>query len=188
MREQQVYRLRQEIAHPAGVRLTLRKRDCQNSLALVEIFGCLWIAGWKQRDYPILFNAFHIGDQILSVAGQPVRTASDFNKLVKSKPVGSAASQEVPHVEVIVRRLPFAQVYHLKREVDGQPLGLVMCGNTSEVREFLIVKNWGFFVTNSSQKARMCLVLIQIEAENIYYTRSSVSPTYKRKLLSTSEL
>lgn len=86
MREQQVYRLRQEIAHPAGVRLTLRKRDCQNSLALVEIFGCLWIAGWKQREYPILFNAFHIGDQILSVAGQPVRTSSDFNKLVKSKP------------------------------------------------------------------------------------------------------
>ena len=61
MREQQVFRLRQEIAHPAGVRLTLRKRDCQNSLALVEIFGCLWIAGWKQREYPILFNAFHIG-------------------------------------------------------------------------------------------------------------------------------
>ena len=78
-------RLRQEIAHPAGVRLTLRKRDCQNSLALVDIFGCLWVAGWKQRDFPILFNAFHVGDQILSVAGQPVRTASDFNKLVKSK-------------------------------------------------------------------------------------------------------
>ena len=78
-------RLRQEIAHPAGVRLTLRKRDCQNSLALVEIFGCLWVAGWKQRDFPILFNAFHVGDQILSVAGQPVRTASDFNKLVKCK-------------------------------------------------------------------------------------------------------
>ena len=70
------------------------------------------------------------------MAGQPVRTASDFNKLVKSKPVisSSGTSQEVPHVEVIVRRLPFAQVYHLKREVDGQPLGLVMCGNTSEVR------------------------------------------------------
>ena len=63
MREQQVFRLRQEIAHPAGVRLTLRKRDCQNSLALVEIFGCLWIAGWKQREYPILFNAFHIGNE-----------------------------------------------------------------------------------------------------------------------------
>ena len=139
MREQQVYRLRQEIAHPAGVRLTLRKRDCQNSLALVEIFGCLWIAGWKQREYPILFNAFHIGDQILSVAGQPVRTASDFNKLVKSKAPssGSATQAEVPHVEIIVRRLPFAQVYYLKREVDGQPLGLVLSGNTAEVREIV---------------------------------------------------
>jgi hypothetical protein len=58
-----VLRLRQEIAHPAGVRLTLRKRDCQGSLALVEFFGCLWVAGWRQRDYPVLYNAFHIGDQ-----------------------------------------------------------------------------------------------------------------------------
>jgi hypothetical protein len=41
----------------------LRKRDCQGSLALVEFFGCLWVAGWRQRDYPVLYNAFHIGDQ-----------------------------------------------------------------------------------------------------------------------------
>ena len=96
-----LFRLRQEIAHPAGVRLTLRKRDCQNSLALVEIFGCLWVAGWKQRDYPILFNAFHVGDQILSVAGQPVRNASDFNKLVKSKTsnsVSNAGEYIVPNI------------------------------------------------------------------------------------------
>jgi len=43
----------------------------------------------------------------------------------------------VPHVEIIVRRLPFAQVYYLKREVDGQPLGLVLSGNTAEVREIV---------------------------------------------------
>ena len=72
-----------------------------------------------------------LGDQILSVAGQPVRTSSDFNKLVKSK------TDDVPHVEIIVRRLPFSQVFHLKREVDGQPLGLVLSGNTSEVREIV---------------------------------------------------
>jgi hypothetical protein len=144
LREQQVFRLRQEIAHPAGVRLTLRKRDCQNSLALVEIFGCLWVGGWKQRDFPVLYNAFHIGDQILSVAGNPVRTASDFNKLVKAKsnnPSNSGTTsgppQEVLQVEIIVRRLPFAQVFHLKREIDGQPLGLVLNGNTAEVREIV---------------------------------------------------
>ncbi len=67
LREQQVVRLRQEMAHPAGVRLTLRRRDCHNSLALVELFGCLWVAGWKQREYPVLYNAFHIGDQVRSV-------------------------------------------------------------------------------------------------------------------------
>lgn len=66
------------------------------------------------------------------MAGQPIRTASDFNKLVKSKP-----EKDVPHVEIIVRRLPFAQVFYLKREVDGQPLGLVLNGNTSEVREIV---------------------------------------------------
>ena len=117
LREQQVHRLRQEIAHPAGVRLTLRKRDCQGSLALVEFFGCLWVAGWRQRDYPVLYNAFHIGDQILSVSGVPVRTGSEFNKLVKQKSLSSTATSsnttpgpEVIHVEIVIRRLPFAQV------------------------------------------------------------------------------
>ncbi len=127
LREQQVHRLRQEIAHPAGVRLTLRKRDCQGSLALVEFFGCLWVAGWRQRDYPVLYNAFHIGDQILSVSGVPVRTANEFNKLVKQKSTqnlstSNISTPEVIHVEIVIRRLPFAQVFHLKRDVEGQPL------------------------------------------------------------------
>ena len=150
LREQQVLRLRQEIAHPAGVRLMLRKRDCQGSLALVEFFGCLWVAGWRQRDYPVLYNAFHIGDQILSVAGVPVRTANEFNKLVKTKNIANisasaanistssaAAGAEVLHVEIVIRRLPFAQVFHLKRDVEGQPLGIVTHGNTAEVREIV---------------------------------------------------
>ena len=132
LREQQVIRLRQEIAHPAGVRLTLRKRDCHNSLALVEFFGCLWVAGWKQRDFPVLYNAFHIGDQIVSVSGQPIKTASEFSKLTKVKPPPSEL-----HVEIIIRRTPFAQVFHLRREVDAQPLGIVTVGNTSEIREIL---------------------------------------------------
>lgn len=61
----QVLRLRQEIGHPAGVRLVLRKRDCHNSLALVEMFGCVWVVGWKQKEFPVLYNAFHVGDQVL---------------------------------------------------------------------------------------------------------------------------
>ncbi len=134
-------RLRQEIAHPSGVRLTLRRRDCHNSLALVEMFGCLWVAGWKQRDFPVLYNAFHVGDQILTAGGgsgaglQQVRTASEFAKLTKLKPPPSEQ-----HVEIIIRRTPFAQVFNLRREVDGQPLGIVAAsGNTApnDIREIV---------------------------------------------------
>ena len=156
LREQQVKRLRQEIMHPSGVRLTLRKRDCQNSLGLIEMFGCVWVAGWKHREFPVLYNAFHVGDQILTVAGNAIKTVSEFNKLVKRGSSSSSSSgqqsssgsgqaqassndsrqvlnatanapcqaDESPRVEVIVRRLPFAQVFHLKREMDSQqPLG-----------------------------------------------------------------
>ena len=76
--------------HPSGVRLTLRKRDCHNSLALVEMFGCVWVAGWRHRDFPVLYNAFHVGDQILTVAGQHIKTVSEFNKLVKRPAVATS--------------------------------------------------------------------------------------------------
>ena len=64
LREQQVFHLRQEISHPAGVRLQLRKKHVQTSLALGDLFGCVWVLGWKQREYPVLYNAFHMGDQV----------------------------------------------------------------------------------------------------------------------------
>ena len=128
LREQQVHRLRQEIGHPSGVRLTLRKRDCVNSLALVEFFGCVWVVGWKQREFPVLYNAFHVGDQILTVSGTPIRTVSEFSKAVKAK-------TEPPHVEIVIRRVPFAQVFHLRRDVsDAQPLGLVT-SPSGEIKE-----------------------------------------------------
>ena len=204
LREQQVLRLRAEIMHPSGVRLTLRKKDCQNSLALVEFFGCVWVVGWKQREFPVLYNAFHIGDQILSVSGVPIKTVHEFNKLVKShqsRPTanadlksnppqqpnssnpnisnvahgqlnpltGSSNSEPLPHVEIIVRRLPFAQgklnssnlcfqgtdniiaynriffksvltsfsftVFYLKRDMDGQLLGIVLQPGSSSCTE-----------------------------------------------------
>jgi len=130
MKEQQVMRLRQEVAHPAGVRLQLRKKDCLHSLALVDLFGCVWVAGWKQREYPVLFNAFHIGDQILSVSGVLIRSTSEFSKLVKSK------TNEL-HVEIIIRRVPFAQVFHLKRDIEGQSLGILTNSTSAEVKEII---------------------------------------------------
>ena len=132
LREQQVQRLRQEIGHPAGVRLVLRKRDCQHSLALIELFGCVWVVGWKQKEFPVLYNAFHVGDQIVSAGGTTIRTVSEFHKAVKVQ-----QSQQQLHIEIIIRRLPFAQVFHLRREVDGQPLGIVLNGASSEIRDIV---------------------------------------------------
>ncbi|PNF28907.1 hypothetical protein B7P43_G01805, partial [Cryptotermes secundus] len=83
LREQQVVQLRREMLHPGGVRLQLRRKDCTGSIALVDAFGAVWITGWKQREHPMLYNALHIGDQLLSVASVVVQSASDAQKLIR---------------------------------------------------------------------------------------------------------
>lgn len=84
LREQQVMQLRREMMHPGGVRVQLRRKDCMNSIGWVDAFGRVWIAGWKQKEHPVLYNALHIGDQLLSIAGRPVTTAAEANKLIRA--------------------------------------------------------------------------------------------------------
>jgi hypothetical protein len=89
-------------------------------------------------------HALIIIQYLLNYYYNPIfRTANEFNKLVKTKSVSAMSSSsaapvaEVLHVEIVIRRLPFAQVFHLKRDVEGQPLGIVTSGNTTEVREII---------------------------------------------------
>lgn len=96
----------------------------------MDLFGCVWVVGWKQRDYPVLFNAFHIGDQIISVSGVLIRSSSEFSKLVKLK------SADL-HTEIIIRRAPFAQVFYLKPDIEGQSLGIILNNATSEIKEVI---------------------------------------------------
>ncbi len=35
---------------------TFRKKDVQSSLALVDLFGCVWVAGWKQVEAIYIFK------------------------------------------------------------------------------------------------------------------------------------
>lgn len=84
LREQQVIELRKEMMHPGGVRIQLRRKDCVGSIALVDAFGAVWISGWKQKDYPMLYNALHIGDQLVSVAGVNITCAADANKIIRN--------------------------------------------------------------------------------------------------------
>lgn len=42
LKERQVARLRMEMQHPAGVRILLKKKDCVNTIALVDALGTVW--------------------------------------------------------------------------------------------------------------------------------------------------
>lgn len=86
LREQQVFQLRREMMHLGGVRLQLRRKDCTGSIALVDAFGAVWISGWKQKEHPMLYNALHIGDQLVSVAGVNVSSATDANRIIRNSP------------------------------------------------------------------------------------------------------
>ncbi|XP_004530197.1 uncharacterized protein LOC101459177 [Ceratitis capitata] len=125
LREHQVMQLRREIMHPGGVRLQLRRKDCVGSIAWVDAFGAVWVAGWKQKEHPVLYNALHIGDQLLSIAGTAVTTANEANKIIRNT--------NTLFVEVLVRRIPFGRGYAIRREREGQCLGLIRDGNTATI-------------------------------------------------------
>ncbi|XP_055906712.1 uncharacterized protein LOC129941956 [Eupeodes corollae] len=125
LREQQVLQLRREIMHPGGVRLQLRRKDCIASIAWVDAFGAVWVAGWKQKEHPVLYNALHIGDQLISIAGITISSASEANKVIRNT--------NTLFLEVLIRRVPFGRGYAIRRERDGQCLGLIRDGNTSTI-------------------------------------------------------
>ncbi|XP_075148289.1 uncharacterized protein LOC142222172 [Haematobia irritans] len=125
LREQQVMQLRREIMHPGGVRLQLRRKDCVGSIAWVDSFGAVWVAGWKQKEHPVLYNALHIGDQLLSIAGVTISSAAEANKIIRNT--------NTLFVEVLVRRIPFGRGYAIRREREGQCLGLIRDGNTATI-------------------------------------------------------
>ncbi|XP_034231072.1 uncharacterized protein LOC117639477 [Thrips palmi] len=127
LRDQQVQQLRKEKLHPGGVRLQVRRKDCTNSIAFIDAFGHVWIAGWKQREHPMLYNALHIGDQLLSVAGLSVVTAADAHRFIR-------ASNSL-YVPFIIRRVPFGHVFAFRRDAEGQSLGISLEGGTAEVKE-----------------------------------------------------
>ncbi|XP_012281606.1 uncharacterized protein LOC105700384 [Orussus abietinus] len=121
LREQQVYQLIKEMSHPAGVRLQLGRRDCKDSIAFVDTFGAVWVAGWKQREHPLLYNALHVGDMVLSVAGISPPGATVIRDILKGC--------TTPRVEVIVRRLPYGRAMTLTRRAEGEDFGLEVNGN-----------------------------------------------------------
>ncbi|XP_023209715.1 uncharacterized protein LOC111612707 [Centruroides sculpturatus] len=126
LKETQVRKLQKEITHKSGVRLMLRKKDCVNTIAFVDCFGAVWVAGWKQKEHPLLHNTFHIGDCIISIAGHRIHNVQEAQKAIKHQPL---------IVEFVVHRVPHGCVLAIKRQYDGQDLGLIREGNTAEIKE-----------------------------------------------------
>ncbi|KAF8789086.1 uncharacterized protein LOC129957343 [Argiope bruennichi] len=126
LREAQVQKLQAEMRHKSGVRLVLRKKDCLNAIAFVECFNHVWIAGWKQKEHPLLHNTFHVGDRLVSIAGLRIHSVQDAHRAIKQQP---------STVEFIVRRVPYGKIFAIKREYEGQDLGIVREGGTAEIKE-----------------------------------------------------
>ncbi|XP_018320660.1 uncharacterized protein LOC108733830 [Agrilus planipennis] len=146
LREQQVLQLQKEMKHPAGVRLQLRRKDCINSIALADAMGHVWVCGWKQKEHPMLYNALHIGDQLLNIEGISIQNVNDANKILRS--ICSL------YVNVIIKRVPFGQVLVIRRDFDGQSLGIIQEGSTAVIQT---VENGSLAAKHGlSAKARTC--------------------------------
>jgi len=126
LKQSQVELLRKEMDHPGGVKVTLRRTDCFQTLAFIEAYNGVWIAGWNQKARPFLHNAFHVGDQIVSINFQVVENSRMAYKLIKH----SGAEDKIIF---IVRRVPNARVLAIRRELEGQDLGLRRQGGTGEI-------------------------------------------------------
>jgi len=68
---------------------------------------------------------FKIGDEIILVNGYKVTSAKDFQCIIRQ-------SKE-PIIEFIIRRTPYGRAFLLRREYQGQELGIIREGNTAEV-------------------------------------------------------
>ena len=124
LREQQVFQLEKEIGN--DMRFKLRKKDCTDTIALINAFGGIWIAGFKPN--PPLY-VLHIGDQLMAINGMTMKSAVDANKFIKSC-VGL-------FIDITIKRLPLARVFAIKRDFEGQCLGFVRDGTTATIVEII---------------------------------------------------
>ncbi|RWS11545.1 hypothetical protein B4U79_10438 [Dinothrombium tinctorium] len=128
LRESQVLKLQREISHKDGVRVMIRKKDSYESIALVDCLGSVFVAGWKQKQYPQLHNTFHIGDSVISICGQRIQSAAEAYRLIKQQPL---------IIEIIVQRVPFGKAFIIRRDYESQDLGIVRDGNSAEVIDII---------------------------------------------------
>ena len=124
LREKQVQQLAEEIN--TEIRFKLRKKDCVESIAIVATFNSIWIAGFKPN--PLLY-CLNVGDQLLAINNIVIKSPADAQKYIK---MCSGL-----FVEITIRRLPLAGIFLIRREFEGQCLGIIRDGNTPAIVEII---------------------------------------------------
>ena len=98
-------------------------------MIFTTVFFLRRVAGWKQKKHPLLYNALHIGDQLVNVGGTTVRNSSEAQKVIRNS--------TCLYIDFIIKRVPYGNVFALQRQSEGQSLGIVQEGNTAEIKEIL---------------------------------------------------
>ncbi|XP_022654466.1 uncharacterized protein LOC111247610 isoform X2 [Varroa destructor] len=127
LREAQILKLQEEMAHQAGMLVKFAKRELQGSLALVDVGGAVYIAGWNK---PQMRTYLHIGDRLLNICGRRVICASEAHKTIKSLVINQI-------VELTIQRVPYGRALAMRRSFDGENLGLIMENGTNEIHRVL---------------------------------------------------
>ena len=85
------------------------------------------VAGWNQKERPLLSNIFHLGDRVMTVNNEPYTSVTKLMKLIKR-------SDSETKFEFVLRRLPFGKAYFVHRNLDYEDIGLVLKPGSSEVK------------------------------------------------------
>ena len=81
--------------------------------------------GWNQCDFPSLHGKLHVGDIIYSINRIKVTSVDSALKLLRS-------SNEAK-IEMVIRRMPLAKVISIRKNLDGEGLGIKRDGGSGEV-------------------------------------------------------
>ena len=84
------------------------------------------IVGWDFKHYPRLSESIHIGDEVTKINDIRVTSAHMARKTLK----GCNTEQ----VDLVIKRLPYAQVMAICRHHNGEKLGIQRLGGTAEVK------------------------------------------------------
>ncbi|BFZ00991.1 hypothetical protein BsWGS_04029 [Bradybaena similaris] len=123
LKQTQAEILQTEIAMPS-VTLTITNK-AGHGIALVDWNSFSCVVGWNQKDFPSLHGKLHLGDLIFSINNVRVTSAETAHKLLKQAPDCN--------IELKLHRMPYAKVFAIHRNAEGQSLGIKRNGGTGEI-------------------------------------------------------